>query len=183
MTLSANTKDILKGSMIISLMISTLCCVFLLQGCTTKQSRLKQLCQGSESLIFYNITDGKDTCLVCSFCDFPYEELNIKVLDRESFDLCFFKKILNDEVIEVSEAYYQEQKPYHVVPVDAISALYDNYGLDGLLSYLNKYPIHQLSKDNPAAFDWAAYLLWKNGIDVALGDEVYQWYIIDQTKD
>lgn len=161
-----------------SMVISTMCLAFLLQGCTTKYSRVKQLCQYDESLIFYSITDGKDTCLVCNFRETPYEVLNIKIMNQDRFNRIFFRKILNDEIIEVSETLFYRQKKHCSISVDStINALYDNYGLDSLLNYLYEYPLNQLSKDNPIAFHWAAYLLWQNEIDVTLDDEIYWWFI------
>lgn len=160
------------------MVISILCLVLLLTGCTAKYSRVKQLCQYNESLIFYRITDGKDTCLVCNFRETPYEILNIRLMDRETFKKEFFKKILNNDVIEVSEILFCKQQKHCSISIDsATNALYNHYGLDSLLNYLYQYPMNQLYKDNSDAFYWSAYLLWQNDIDVALDDEIYWWYI------
>lgn len=130
-----------------------------------------------ETVIFYNITDGNDTCLVSNYLDCAYEELNIKVVDRQSFDSYFLTKVLHNEMIEVSEEYLQQQKPYSIKPVESINNLYETYGLDSLLKYLEEYPINQLRKDDLDSFDWSAYLLWQNNIYVSLDGEAYYWYI------
>ena len=130
-----------------------------------------------QTLIFYNITDGNDTCLVSGYHDWAYEELNIKVVDRQSFDSYFLTKVLHNEIIEVSEEYLQKEKPYSIKPVESINNLYETYGLDSLLKYLEEYPINQLHKDDPDSFDWSAYLLWQNNIYVSEDGEVYYWYI------
>ena len=56
-----------------------------------------------QTLIFYNITDGNDTCLVLNFLDYTYEELNIKVVDWQSFDSYFLTKVLHNETPDVFE--------------------------------------------------------------------------------
>ena len=104
--------------------------------------------RNQHTLIFYNITDGNDTCLVLNFLDCTYEELNIKVVDWQSFDSYFLTKVLHNEIIEVSEEYLQKQKPYSIKPVESINNLYETYGLDSLLKYLEEYPINQLHKDD-----------------------------------
>lgn len=151
--------------------------IIFIAGCTpTINSRIKKF-RNRQTLIFYNITDGKDTCIVLNFLDCAYDELNIKFVDWQTFDSYFLKKVLNNDVIEVSEEYLQKERPYSIKPVESISGLYENYGLDSLLNYLEEYPINQLHKDDKASFDWAAYLLWQNGIYVSLYEEVYYWYI------
>jgi len=130
-----------------------------------------------ETLVFFRITDGKDTCLVLDFLDSFEERLNIKGLDQESFDANYSMKILNNEVIEVPEEYYSEEKKYCVTPVDTITTLYNNYGIYNFVYYLHQYPINKLAKEDKASFNWAAYLLWQNGIYVSLDEEVYYWYI------
>lgn len=110
--------------------------------------------------------------------DAAYYELNLKVLDRKSFNFWLMKKIQNNEIIEVSDEYYQEQLKYAVYPMDKITNLYANYGIDSFVNYLYHYPINQLYREDPKSFDWASYLLWQNDIHVALDHEAV-WYYID----
>lgn len=171
-------KSILKGDIIILLAISIIESIILsVAGCTpTIDSQIKRF-RDRQTLIFYNITDGNDTCLVLNFLDCVYDELNIKVVDWQTFDSYFLTKVLHNDVIAVSGEYLQKELPYSIKPVESISDLYENYGLDSLLNYLEEYPINQLHKDDKASFDWAAYLLWQNGIYVSLDWEVLYWYI------
>ncbi len=160
--------------MVISIIVGI---ILSIAGCTPSiDSQIKRF-RDRQTLIFYNITDGNDTCLVLNFLDCAYDELNIKVVDQREFDSYFLKKVLHDEVIEVSKEYIQKERPYRIKPVESISGIYENYGLDSLLNYLEEYPINQLHKDDKASFDWAAYLLWQNGIYVSLDWEVVYWYI------
>jgi hypothetical protein len=92
-------------------------------------------------------------------------------------DSYFLTKVLHNEIIEVSEEFLQQRKPYSIKPVESINNLYETYGLDSLLKYLEEYPINQLRKDDLDSFDWSAYLLWQNNIYVSLDGEVYYWYI------
>ena len=130
-----------------------------------------------ETILFYNITNGNDTCLVVGSLACDYYTLNIKVLDQKTFDYHFMRKVLNKEVIEVSEKYYKENEPYCLIPVDAINDIYDNHGVDSLLIYLDNYPINQLYRYDIKSFYWAAYILWENDIYVSLDTEVFYWYI------
>ena len=130
-----------------------------------------------ETILYYNITDGKDTCLQVSCLAGEYYAWNIKVLSQEIFDYLFIKKVLNNDIIEVSEKYYKEYEPYRLRPVDIINDIYDNHGLDSLLNYLDNYPINQLYRHDNKSFYWAAYILWQNNIHVSLDTEVFYWYI------
>lgn len=167
-----------KEGTIILLVISIIVSIILfITGCTpTIDSNVKRF-QTRQTLIFYNITDGIDTCLVSTFLDCAYDKLNIKIDDWQTFESHFLQKALHNDVIEVSEEYLQEERLYSIKPVESISGLYETYGLDSLLNYLDEYPINQLQKDDRYAFEWAAYLLWQNGIYVSLSQEVYYWYI------
>ena len=171
-------KSILKGDIIILLAISIIEGIILsIAGCTpTIDSQIKRF-RDRQTLIFYKITDGNDTCLVLNFLDCAYDELSIKVVDWQTFDSYFLRKVLHNEIIEVSEEYLQKERLYSIKPVESINELYENYGLDSLLNYLEVYPLNQLHKDDKASFDWAAYLLWKNDIYVSLSEEVNYWYI------
>lgn len=112
-----------------------------------------------------------------------YDALNIKVLDQKTFDYHFMRKVLNKEVIKVSEKYYKENEPYRVTPVDAISNIYNKYGLDSLLNYLDEYPITRLHNFDMASFKWATYILWQNDIYVSSDTESVYYYIdYDLTK-
>ena len=175
-TLLEKKKSILKGGIIILLVISVIGNIIqFITGYTPNMD--SQSARFYQTLIFYNITDGNDTCLVAGFHDCAYEKLNIKVVDRQSFDSYFLTKVLHNEIIEVSEEYLQKEKPYSIKPVESINNLYETYGLDSLLKYLEEYPINQLHKDDPDSFDWSAYLLWQNNIYVSEDGEVYYWYI------
>ena len=175
-TLLEKKKSILKGGIIILLVISVIGNIIqFITGYTPNMD--SQSARFWQTVIFYNITDGNDTCLVSGFHDWAYEELNIKVVDRQSFDSYFLTKVLHNEIIEVSEEYLQQQKPYSIKPVESINNLYETYGLDSLLKYLEEYPIDQLHKDDLDSFYWGAYLLWQNNIYVAEDGEVYYWYI------
>jgi hypothetical protein len=99
------------------------------------------------------------------------------IVDWQSFDSYFLTKVLHNEIIDVSEEFLQQRKPYSIKPVESINNLYETYGLDSLLKYLEEYPINQLRKDDLDSFDWSAYLLWQNNIYVSLDGEVYYWYI------
>ncbi|MBR3564951.1 MAG: hypothetical protein IKN91_01290 [Paludibacteraceae bacterium] len=133
--------------------------------------------QNNDCLIFYHITDLKDTCLISYLLVDVYYNLNIKILDEQTFYYHFMNKVFNGDIIEVSEDYYQKNEQYKINSVDAIDNIYNNYGLDSLLNYMYKYPINQLLKDDLAAFDWGTYILWQNGIYVSLDDETNMWYI------
>ena len=175
-TLLEKKKSILKGGIIILLVISVIGNIIqFITGYTPNMD--SQSARFYQTLIFYNITDGNDTCLVSGYHDWAYEELNIKVVDRQSFDSYFLTKVLHNEIIEVSEEYLQKEKPYSIKPVESINNLYETYGLDSLLKYLEEYPIDQLHKDDLDSFYWSAYLLWQNNIYVSLEEEVYYWYI------
>lgn len=177
-TLLEKRKSILKGGIIILLVISVIGNIILfITGYTPDMDSQSERFRNHQTLIFYNITDGNDTCLVLNFLDCAYEELNIKVVDWQSFDSYFLTKVLHNEIIEVSEEYLQKEKPYSIKPVESINNLYETYGLDSLLKYLEEYPINQLHKDDQDSFDWSAYLLWQNNIYVSLDGEVDYWYI------
>ena len=130
-----------------------------------------------EIILYYNITDGKDTCLHVTCLAGEYYAQNIKLLNQHTFDYLFMKKVLNNDVIEVSEKYYKECEPYRLTPVDTINDIYDNHGLDSLINYLDVYPINTLYRYDRKSFFWAAYILWKNHIYVSLDTEVFYWYI------
>lgn len=185
-TLLGKKKVSLKEGIIILLVINFLIMgVVLLYSCGRKSPhehkvvidpKVKKF-REYETLVFFRITDGKDTCLVLDFLDSFEERLNIKGLNQESFDANYSMKILNNEVIEVPEDYYREEKKYCVTPVEAVTALYNNYGIYNFVYYLDQYPINKLSKEDMASFYWAAYLLWQNGIYVSLAEEINYWYI------
>ena len=90
-----------------------------------------------QAVFFYHITDGKDTILIQDILLSVEDDMNFKVLDWKIFEYHFMKKILNNEIIEVSEEYMQQQKPYSLKPIDAIDNLYNNHGVDSLVNYLN----------------------------------------------
>ncbi len=177
-TLLGKKKVSPREDIIILLVINVIVGIILsIAGCTpTIDSQIKKF-RDRQTLIFYKITDGNDTCLVLNFLDCAYDELSIKVVDWQTFDSYFLRKVLHNEIIEVSEEYLQKERLYSIKPVESINELYENYGLDSLLNYLEVYPLNQLHKDDKASFDWAAYLLWKNDIYVSLSEEVNYWYI------
>lgn len=142
----------------------------------TMDAKIKNI-RSKSTLIFYSITDKKDTCIVIDFLDSSYNKLNIKVVDCKTFDSYFMKKVLNNEVIEVSEEYYRKEKKYRLTPVNAIDEIYTNNGLDSLLNYLNKYTINRLQRDDIVSFKWAAYILWQNDIYISLDNEISYFYI------
>ena len=79
-TLLEKKKSILKGGIIILLVISVIGNIILfITGYTPDMDSQRE--RFYQTLIFYNITDGNDTCLVLNFLDCTYEELNIKVVD------------------------------------------------------------------------------------------------------
>ena len=71
----------------------------------------------------------------------------------------------------------KKENPKNSDSLNSINNLYETYGLDSLLKYLEEYPINQLHKDDQDSFDWSAYLLWQNNIYVSLDGEVNYWYI------
>ncbi len=173
-------KGIRNVGIIILLVISSLGVVILY--ITIGSSRFNDTVErfrDSETRIFYSITDGQDTCLVMDCLSCAYDVLNIKVLDQKTFDTYFMKRVFNNDVIEVSEKYYKEEEPYCVTPVDAISNMYNKYGLDSLLNYLDKYPITRLHNFDMASFKWSAYILWQNDIYVSSATECVYYYIDD----
>lgn len=183
-TLLEKTKDILKEGIIIPMVISVLFIVsLLLCACNNSRSRATiidpqiKMLRDRQTLVFYTLTDGKDTCLLCDFLDSFYERLKSQNLNQESFDAYYSMKVLNNEVIDVSKEYYEEQKRLSIIPVDTISKLFENYGIINFVYYLDSYPINKLSKDDVDSFIWAAYLLWQNNYYVSLADELNYWYI------
>lgn len=177
-TLLEKKKDIRNVGIIILLVISSLsivllCITFFLSRFNNTVEKFRV----SETRIFYSITNGQDTCLVMDCLSWAYDALNIKVLDQNTFDTYFMKKVFNDDVIEVSEKYYKEEEPYRVTPVDAISNIYNKYGLDSLLNYLDEYPITRLHNFDMASFKWATYILWQNDIYVSSDTESVYYYI------
>ena len=99
-----------------SLSIVLLCITFFLSRFNNTVEKFRV----SETRIFYSITNGQDTCLVMDCLSWAYDDLSIKVLDQNTFDTYFMKKVFNDDVIEVSEKYYKEEEPYCVTPVACI---------------------------------------------------------------
>lgn len=139
------------------------------------KSRIENFCD-RQTLAFYYITNGKDTCLMSGFIDALYYQLNIKI-DESIFYEYIGEKVFNNGVITLSEDFYQEEEKYKITPNEKISNLYYEYGIDSLLKYLDKYPINKLAKDDMNAFDWSAYLLWQNNIYISLDHDVLWWYI------
>lgn len=171
-------KGIRNVGIIILLVISSLGVVILcITICSSRFNDTVERFRDSETRIFYSITDGQDTCLVMDCLSWVYDNLNVKVLGQKKFDTYFMKKVFNNDVIEVSEKYYKEEEPYCVTPVEAISNIYNKYGLDSLLNYLDKYPITQLHNFDMASFKWATYLLWKNDIYVSSAADCVYYYI------
>ncbi len=162
--------------MVISTILSFYGCAITTQKEDAFDAKIDKLREG-QTLIFYRISDGNDTCLVCGFSNTPYMRLNIKILDEYVFNTYFLNKVMSDEIIDVSESYYQETKRYSITPQNEIDALYNNYGIDSLLNYAYNYPINNLFKEDPKSFDWVAYLLWRNNIYVSVDDEIYWWFI------
>ena len=161
---------------VISIILSFLGCKKLSQNEDSFAAKIDKFREGY-TLIFYNISDGNDTCLVCGFSNTPYMQLNIKIIDEATFETFFLNKVVNGEIINVSETYYQETKRYSITSQNEINALYSEFGIDSLLNYAYDYPINQLYKDDRRSFDWVAYLLWKNNIYISLDDEIYWWFI------
>jgi hypothetical protein len=141
-----------------------------------------------QAVFFYHITDGKDTILIQDILLSVEDDMNFKVPDWKIFEYHFMKKILNNEIIEVSEEYMQQQKPYSLKPIDAIDNLYNNHGVDSLVNYLNEKSsviymdlnnLNSLFNIDKASFRWAIYLLWKNGIYVSFDEDV--WHILNRS--
>jgi hypothetical protein len=67
-------KSILKGGIIMLLVISVIGNIILfITGYTPDMDFQSERFRNQHTLIFYNITDGNDTCLVSNFLDCAYE--------------------------------------------------------------------------------------------------------------
>ena len=136
-------------------------------------------CVDSDTLIFLNVTNTVDTCIVWTFPDALYSDLNIKCISERKF-YEYIKKVINlDQVIVVSDKYYQALKVNQIISNVIIDSIYATCGIDGVKKYVSNAPIINIENNDEEAFLWAAYLLWKNGIHVSIDDADCEWYVYE----
>lgn len=127
-------------------------------------------------LIFINISNGEDTCLICTDPCSLYYELNIKCMSQRDFNKSIGRIIEKKQVMVVSDSYFLARQD-DTITYDAIAdSIYMQYGLKGLEDYVEKKSLI-LAEGDKDTFLWAAYILWNNNMWIAVSDEDASWYI------
>lgn len=128
------------------------------------------------TLIFVNITNKDDTCLIWTFAGTLDDDLNIKCMSGSDFYAYLEHTIAKKQIIEVSNSYFLICQDNNITYNATADSIYREYGLDGLVRYIeNSPPI--LTDGNKDTFFWAAYILWENDLRVVIGDEEPTWDI------
>lgn len=141
--------------------------------CTNKKEGYLDL----DPFIFVSVTNKHDTCTIGTFTSALYYELNIKCMS----ELDFFEYI--EDVIEKKQALIVSDDFFHMCQKDSLTrsniadSIYNEYGLAGLEHYVENSPFVMFEKVDQEAFEWAAYILWRNNIRVLIDDESASWYI------
>mgnify|MGYP007025049657 FL=1 len=135
-------------------------------------------CIEPHTLIFLNMTNEKDTCMIWTSTSSLYYELNIKCMSEKDFYGYLEEIIEKKQVLIVSDDYFlMSQKQTNITRSDIADSIYNEYGLEGLKHYIENSPLVTFVEADQEAFIWAAYLLWRNNILVSIDDESASWYI------
>ncbi len=135
-------------------------------------------CVEPHTLIFLNMTNEKDTCMIWTFTSSLYYDLNIKCMSERDFYEYLEEIIEKKQVLIVSDDYFlMSQKETNITRSDIADSIYSEYGLEGLKHYIENSPLVTFIEADQKAFIWAAYLLWRNNIIVSIDDESASWYI------
>lgn len=158
----------IKMNKILFLLIVSLC--FFVCCTNTKEDYLDQ-----HTLIFLNVTNEHDTCMIETSPGSLYYELNIKCMSELDF-YEYIEEIINKkQVLVVSDSYFPLCQEEIITRSDIADSIYNECGLEGLVYYIEHSPLVIFAKADQEAFTWAAYLLWDNNIRVSIDDESASW--------
>ena len=136
--------------------------MFLLVCCKNKEVGIHP-----NTLIFISVTNKQDTCVIWGFPHSKYQQLNIKCMSEQDFYECIDETIKNKRALVVSDSYFllcQEDRISRSYIADSI---YNECGLEGLEHYVENSPLVIFEEAEQEAFEWAAYILWENNINVS----------------
>lgn len=135
-------------------------------------------CVEPHTLIFLNMTNEKDTCMIWTFTSSLYYELNIKCMSERDFYEYLEEIIEKKQVLIVSNDYFQMYQEENSITRSGIAdSIYNESGLEGLEHYIENSPLVTFVEADQKAFIWASYLLWRNNLQVSIDDESASWYI------
>ena len=146
--------------------------IFLLVCCTNKEVGIDP-----HTIIFLNVTNKIDTCMIGTFPNSLYYQLNIKCVSEKDFYDYIGETIEKKRALVLSDSYFLLCQEDSVTRSDIADSIYNECGLEGLEDYVTNSPLVIFTKADQEVFEWVAYILWENDIRVTIDDEDASWSV------